>query len=456
MTRPIAQLVQKKPRTAPISPAAINAVAASDLRFSRVARLATIAALVLTAVVVDPLADAAFDAPKWLGFKWGGIVALVALLLHNHGNPFRFSRIARTAQRTLLMLTGALLCVFAAAFFSPHGILAWSSLAGLLVCALYLVIGASAAADGVGGKQILIAAIALGVVNAMLSLAQAAGLQLPLEVQRLGGRFATGALLGNEGFVALLCALMGACGVALFLSKSSASRTRALGVAITLLAVITIVVNRQATSAIALVLGALIITATRFGQRWIIAASAASIAVAVMCAATPMLRAQTLAALPGASVERYQQITTYRLGAWAAAEAMIRADPWLGQGPGGFARESTARRLDAEIAHGVRFVQPTGATFVYAHMDLLQFAAECGVPAAILVLAAFAMTFRQLLARCGSTHETEPLLLLGVSAAGLVSSLAWFPFQIPITAIALLLVIGRMWRLGAHPVRQAE
>ena len=452
MTRRIASPPRAKYPAAADSDAAAVAKIASNSRYVRTARYATIIALVLTAVALDPLADASFDAPKWLAYKWGAIVATIALLLQNQSPQLRWTR---TASWSLAMFSGAFTCALAATTFSPHGSLAWHSLAGLLVCALFLVIGASRATEGPDGKQILTVAIVVGVLTATLSLVQAAGLSLPLDVQRVGGRFATGALLGNEGFVALLCALMGACGVALILSRSSASRTKLIGLAITLLAMVTIAVNRQATSAIALAVATITIAAIRFGQRWVIAAMAAALALALTCAAAPTLRNYTYAALPGVTVESVQRLTTYRLGAWVAATEMIRTDPWLGQGPGSFARESTARRLDAEVRVGARFVQPTGATFVYAHMDLLQFAAECGVPAAILVFAAFAAIFRRMVVSANGADETERLLLLGVAAAGAVGSLAWFPFQIPVTAMALLLACGRLWRLCADRATEA-
>ena len=46
--------------------------------------------------------------------------------------------------------------------------------------------------------------------------------------------------------------------------------------------------------------------------------------------------------------------------------------------------------------------------------------------------------------------DAEAAALLGLLAAGAVAALAWFPLQIPFTAMLLLLAAGRGWRLIAE------
>jgi O-antigen ligase len=168
----------------------------------------------------------------------------------------------------------------------------------------------------------------------------------------------------------------------------------------------------------------------------------------------PALRAVTWEPLLGARVAQIQQATTFRLGAWAAAESMWRERPALGHGAGTYATLSLPHRLQAELRLRERLVPPPTSThFVQAHQDYLQFAAEAGIPALLALLVAFGALLSGLLARSGQAPEAR--VLAGVLVAGAVAALAWFPLQVPLTAIALLLTAGRAWRLVATPVVRA-
>jgi len=101
----------------------------------------------------------------------------------------------------------------------------------------------------------------------------------------------------------------------------------------------------------------------------------------------PPLRAATWDALPLSS---YQQVTTYRVGPWIAAVDMAAERPLSGYGPGTFAAEMQTHQFAAEIRLHERLGQPTGASFVRAHQDYLQLAAEAGIPALLLFLGATA------------------------------------------------------------------
>lgn len=421
----------------------------SDDILLRVARWALALAIVTAAVVLDPFADAAFDAPKLLALKCGALVVVCALLLRSPTSLASEWTLPGTfpSRLVIVLLVAAFAGALAATIFSVHGPVAWHSLAGMLLGASYFLIGASRVISSAAGKRFLALFILLAALNAIVSLMQSMGLQLPFAVERLGGRYPTGAFLGNEGFVALLCALMGACGMALLIAPDATSRTKKIALAISVLAMLSIAVNRQATSAIALAIALGVMLVVKHQQRWLLGWFAAVIAVALVAAVVPSLRAKTWAATPGASVESYQRLTTYRLGGWAAAFEMIEARPWIGHGPGAFAQESTARRLAAEVRLGERFLQPTGATFVYAHQEWLQLAAECGVPTMLMVLAALVIVLQRLMSETAGRASAERLLLLGVLTAGAVATLAWFPLQIPITTMAILLACGRAWRI---------
>ena len=212
-------------------------------------------------------------------------------------------------------------------------------------------------------------------------------------------------------------------------------------------AVTTVAINHQATSAIALCAALVAIVAMRWRLRWLAALCLILVGLAATTLLLPALRDLTWASLGG--VDFYQRLTTYRLGAWVAALHMIATHPFSGYGLGSFAMEQQVHRLAAEIFLQQRFVQPTGSSFIYAHDDYLQLAAEAGIPALFLVIIAIAAILFGL-ARIGrAAADIERLVLLAVLTCGAVAALAWFPLQIPFIAIALLLALGRAWRIVA-------
>ncbi len=420
-----------------------------------------IVALLGTAWLVDPFAQAGFDAPKRLLAMIAAAVAGSALLWHaDTGVPqdlFRRRDTLAPAQRlawlVLLAALAAMAGLLLATLMAQQPAASASTLRLQLLFALFLPLGASRALDGAGGRRVLTAALLAAAVNAVLSLLQWAGLNLPFATSQPGGRYPTGALLGNEAYVALSCALMAAAGLALGLSASTARRRWA-GWALLALGLVVILANRQRTSLVAVVAAAAVLASLRWRTlRWLPPAGAALALLLSVCAAVPSLRAQTWARVP-VNVETWQQLTTYRLGAWAAAVEMIATKPWTGYGPGSYANQSQVQRFAAEIALRQRLPPPPPATtFVQAHQEYLQVAAEAGLPTLFAILAALGWLLNGLLrlARDVTAARTrlDAQIMLAVIVAGAVAALAWFPLQIPFTTIVLLLACGRAWRLLA-------
>lgn len=431
----------KRSPAKPVPPAA----ATSAPPFAqRMVRRGAAAAVLGSAWLVDPFAEAAFDAPKRAAVLVGVALALLGLAWDAERPGWRRWPPAARVVAASLVLLAAWLVIAASA--SPHAQLAWPALRRGALFALLIPIGAARAFDGGGGRALFVACALACASNAAISLLQFAGLRLPLDVAQLGGRFQTGALLGNEGYVALACALLGTAGIAIALGTAS-RRARGFGIAIAAVAIAAIAANRQATSAVALLGAAVVIVAIRCNARRIAAAVFVAFALVALSAAIPALRAATWAHAPF-GVEDYQRLTTYRLGAWAAALDMAAARPWIGYGPGTYAAEQQAHRFAAEIAQHTRLVHPLGANFTYAHSDYLQLAAEAGWPALLFALAALAATLGGLL-RLRRGADVERAVLVAVLATGAIAALAWFPMQIPLTAAILLLAAGRAWRLIA-------
>ncbi|HEU4665009.1 MAG TPA: O-antigen ligase family protein [Dokdonella sp.] len=411
----------------------------------------SVVAIAGAAWLVDPLADAAFDAPKRLAVLAGASLGVLGLAWGAAWPRWRcWSRHAWLMVAALVLLAAWLVV---AAVASVHADIACTALRRILVCLMLIPIGASRALDGPGAR-LLFGAFALACAsNALFSLLQFGGLGLPFAVAQIGGRFQTGALLGNEGYVALASAMLGAAGMAIVLG-TRLRRERALGSALLAVAIATIAANRQATSAVALLAAAGLLLAVRCGARRAVGAAFGLVALGAISAAMPTLRAATWQRMP-LDVQDVQRLTTFRLGAWVAALDMARSRPWTGYGPGTFGAEQQVHRFAVEVETRERFVHPLGATFVAAHDDYLQLAAEAGWPAVACALAALAAMLHGLVRRLArAPTDLECGVLFGILVVGAIAALAWFPMQIPLTAAVLLLAAGRAWRLisrGDHP-----
>jgi O-antigen ligase len=421
-----------------------------------------------TAWAVDPWAEASFDAPKRLVWMVGAVVAAAAVWWGAVPTLDlrawrRWPLPARAAGAAGVMLA---LGAFVSASLSPHQAIAWGSLRTAVVAALLAAVGASRVFDDAHWRRLLMIAAAAVGLNAALSMAQAAGLSLPLPIARLGGRLPGGALLGNEGYVAIASALLGAGGLAIGLSAAP-PWVRRLGAAAAALGAAAVVVNRNTTGVAALAVAAAVIVCVRLRRPHGVTVLTAALVLAGLAATVPPVRQATWDRVLDAAVvpvtagngrplpilERYDRLTTYRLGAWVAAAGMIADRPLAGFGPGTFGVEFLPHRLDAERRLHARFVQPAGSTFVQAHQDYLQLAAEAGLPAAVCGAAGVALLLGWLVFAPSGRDAADPerLVLAGVISSGAVAALAWFPFQIPLTATILLLALGRAWSLVRHP-----
>ena len=427
------------------SPAPITAIASVSMT-ERVVGTAIIVALLGSALMIDPWAEAGFDAPKRLLAVSGAAVAGAALLFRRRHADTK--TIWPKSARWIVGLSAVGgLGLLIATMASPHRDASMASLRLIALFALFLPIGASRVFDGPLARRLWqVAAIAI-VINALLSIAQSAGWSMPLPIEKIGGRFPTGALLGNEGYVALACSLMCAACLA-FALNGSTRRQRVVAIGLGVIGIVAIAVNMQLTSAIAVIAAVVAILAVRWQRRWLVTLGVVMVLLATTTAIVPGLRNISWGALPVAGVDGYQQLTTHRVGAWAAALEMIEARPLTGFGPGSYAAESQSHRLAAELKLRERLLPPAPATtFVHAHNDYLQLAAEAGVPTLLALMAALGMLIFGLLQRARSPGRAEPLAVLGILVAGAVAALAWFPLQMPLTAVVLLLACGRGWRL---------
>jgi O-antigen ligase len=307
------------------------------------------------------------------------------------------------------------------------------------------------------GRALLSAFLGLAAINATLSLLQGRGIFQPFALEATGSRDATGALVGNVGYLALALALAAVAAFALAL-ETRRPGLRILCAAALPLFLADLVVNQNLTSLTALAAGATALSWAKFGRRAILPTAAIVLGVLLGLSAYNPARRRAAEALAAGRAGNWDLFLTYRLGPWSAAAEMARERPALGFGPGTFAAEFVPHRLKAELRARRRFVNPlVTSSYGEAHSEPLQALAEGGLAGLAAIGAALALLLALWrTSRRGGDSKAEAALLFGMLVAGAVAALTWFPLQRPVSAIPLLLAAGRGWRLSAESDAREE
>lgn len=402
-----------------------------------------------SAWLFDPLAEASFDAPKRLAVLVAvGLATVACLVLRpRHETPV----LAWTpTQRGLAACAGvALGWALLAGLAAPAAGAAWQALPPLLLQALALPLGASRVCAGARGRWLLLALVSAGVLNALVVVGQALGVWQPYAVEQLGGRANLGALIGNEGALAQLLALIGAALLPVALSRARPSWRLATALLVLLL-VGAIVVCRNLTALATLLVAAAGLALLRLRRHRLLTVACAALAGTVLMGLHAPLALRLYELGRDAAAADYNRVLSNRLAPWAAALEMARTRPWLGHGPGRFGALYAPHRMQAEVRLRQRVFVPghRQTSYAQAHQEYLQVAAEAGWPAAVLVLLAVGWLLSALLVRLRAHPEhLELAVLTSLLLAVAVSALVWFPMQAPASALPALLAVGRAWRL---------
>lgn len=419
-----------------------------------VAAAALLLAIACAGLVVDSGADNSFDAPKRLTtLICTATAALAAFGFSRWRNPFAGTTLGRVpfASAAAACLLAAAALALVAALVSPRRATALDATRALGLYGLLLALGASRVVEK-RKRSLLAVFLAVVAVNAVVSFLQARNIYQPLRLVTRGSREATGAFVGNPGYLALALAFSAvAClGVALLGRPAATRAAAAVGIAVF---GSSLIVNQNLTSLSAVVAGAAILLLARFGRRAALSIAVLLLVVAGAVVAYPPMRGRAREALSAVRDREWDRLVSYRLGAWAAALEMARERPWVGFGPGTYGAEFVPHRLKAEIETRRRMGNPLAtSSYGEAHNDYLQPFAEAGIPAGLLLLAAAALLFRGLLVAArrpaATPRRAELLFLLAFLGAGAIAALTWFPFQRPISSIPLFLATGRAWRLS--------
>lgn len=393
--------------------------------------------LLVALLVVAPRAEAAFDAPKRLAVATG-LVAVAAVGLLRPGRPETLRAAFRSPAGALLVAGGLL--VLLSTILSPRPALSRDALRYGALLALSLPVGASSV---LAGRRSLLPALALVVgasTNAAAAFLAKAGWTPFAPVARpFADGLAAGAFLGNEGLLGIALALAAPVTLALALSSATPGARTALALAL-VLQLAALLSVRSLTGLFAAVAGlaAVALATPRLRRPALLAIPVVLVAVAAL----PPVRARVVTLAAQLRRSDVAALGTYRAGPWAAAVEMARRRPLTGFGPGTFGAEYPVHRLAAERRTGTRLTTPVPyASYGAAHNDLLQAAAELGLPAALTIGGAALLVVTGLARRAAS--GPEPAALLGLLVAGGVASLAWFPMHRPELALPLLVALGR-------------
>ena len=285
-----------------------------------------------------------------------------------------------------------------------------------LVAPLLLLVSMSCLASEESALEVLsVAVLASTSVQALLALARYPS----------GGAGAAGAMFLNPNHLAAFLNLGFFLVLARFLRPATSRERPAWGaLALIHLAAIALLESRGAFAALIVALVVLLVLRHRNLPRplWRLAAG-----LVASCALVAIL---VLSARFSRDTDPYRYS---RLSIWRAGVTMIAERPLLGFGPGMFPHVSARFNFPSEVGP-VRY----GRDFQGAHSALLTFAAEAGIPAAVLVLAAIAFALCLFL----RTREGEEAIfalglgLLALTLQGLVEDL---PARPALTLVPALL-----------------
>ncbi len=413
-----------------------------------------------TALAVDTRAAAAFDSPKRLIAVLGTALAAACLLAPGRGSARSVDLLRESPAlcRAALVLAAAALGLAAlAAVASPRRLIALDTLRIIAVLSLLLPLGASRLFPQ--GRSTLIAVfLGAAALNAVVAVLEARGLYSPFRLETFGGRQETGAFAGNVGYLAIALALASVVALGILVSARRPA-LRALAAAALAVFAAGLVVNQNLTALTSALVGTAVLLVLRFRSRALLPIGAAVLAVLVAVFAYPPLSQRARELTAAARTRNWDALVSFRGGPWAAAIEMTRERPLLGFGPGTFGAEYVPHRLAAEIRAKRRFVSPLiTSSYAEAHSDYLQVASDAGVPAALLAVGAVGCLLAAIGTSAWRRRSAEAMVLAAVLATGAAAALTWFPMQRPITAVPLLLVAGRAWRVAAEsePAPEAE
>lgn len=412
--------------------------------------------VVLVPLVFVPGARDAFALPKLMLAGWLGLATVLALALAaalgkggGEGEPGMWSHPAR---RPALMVVLPLLAAAALSWaFTGHRAHAAGAMADLAIAGVVLLAWTAGLSSRRLGRP-LAGLLVPAALLALVAVLQFHGFHVfGFAGGEEGTRMGVTSLAGNPGHLGGFLAL--ALVVAQAVLPRLAGWRRAAAVAALVLGAYGVAASLTLTSVLALVVGSAVVWWTLLppGRAGLALAGVAVAGLVLVLAVTPLReRVQTVVTAGGDG--QLNALLSGRLDGWRGALWMFETDPLTGVGPGAYVSEFNEAKL-ALLDQGVPFYrQHVSPTFSNAHQELLEVAAEWGVPGLAAALWAFWVLLAAVRrlgreareARNGPPERTvaarsDAALGRGGLVVLLILAFVHFPFRIAITAYPALL-----------------
>ena len=414
-------------------------------------------AVVATPLVFDAASRDSFRLPKALFFE---LLVLASLV------PLSFSwidpgELARVWKSPAVRAVGPFVAIATlVSLFSPHVEHVHRGLAGLWIGALALC-GWSAGFTPAGLRRLLrwllLPAALLGLVAAL----QFHDLFQPFHFANLAdtSRLAITSFAGNAGDLGAFLVLP-----ALVAQRLIASgRSRAAAWVALALSFYGIAITQTFAAAAALAAGTLLFwSALLPRRRQLFAAGSAVVVLAAALAVSGPFRSRATEKAREVARGDWNEVLTGRLDGWRAGAWMFGEHPWTGVGAGAFRTEFVPAK-EALLTRGVPFFeQQQNVVFANAHNEVVEAAAELGLPglAALAWAVASALARAVALSREARRAESESGEAGGTRRRGAIDAgFAWagcgvlatlamfhFPFRIAIVEAPALVFLAWLWR----------
>jgi O-antigen ligase len=425
-----------------------------------------LALILLVPLAVMPEAREAFRLPKLLLAEWLGLASLVGLALRAGGarGAAQATAVATPLWRLPAVQAALPLFVVAAlgAAFSPHTAYVRNALIDLGIASLCLV-GWSVALRREEGDRLLTANLLPAWILTIVAVLQALRIFQPFAFAEanLGDRMEVTALAGNPGDLGAFLVLPCLVAQLAFWRASRASadpmdgRRRGLWLASALATAAGVALSQTLVALVALAAASVVLwwhlsprhsTVVRLIAGLLIAGGLAGLLV------TP-LRERLAGKLDQLEQGDLNAVLSGRLDGWRAAVWMARQHPLTGVGLGGYGSEFAPAKL-ALLDQGVRFYDGhVRFSFVNAHNEPLEVAAELGLPGLLAALWAACIAIRATTKLARGDRPRGALAWAGLASL-LLLGLGQFPFRVAMVAYPNLLLLA--WIFSASSATSVE
>jgi O-antigen ligase len=405
-------------------------------------------------LVVATAAKESFRQPKLLTAEWLALASLACLA----GGLARVGRVGLAdlwrpaAARVVLPILGVATLGLA---FTRHPLHVREALIDLWIGAAALV-GWSVALPASRLERLLRGLLWPAFLLALLGIAQFHGVWQPLQFATLeaGSRLAITSLAGNPGDLAAFLVLPCLVAQDLLRRRPGAGSPATWGTALALaVSVYALLLTQTLAAVAALLAGSVLLWGARMpGRRAALLLAAGAVAGALVVAGVPPLRARVVFKWQEMARGNWNSVLSGRFDGWRTAVWMLERHPLAGVGQGAYSAEFAPAKL-ALLDRGVVFFPglTQGSAFDNAHNDILESAAEWGLPGLLALAWGLWVLLGALRRKTGDTAGTpeDRALAWAGTAALAVLSLVDFPFRVALVAFPALLFLSWVLRQEA-------